>query len=93
MTKQEFIKTHREFLPADLFTTNDMLMRVAANLSDLHIEKSFFTPEQMDQKLDSIKEYIFDYMDVLRNEEKNVPKDMPGFEGTTEALNNLSIFR
>jgi hypothetical protein len=48
--------------------TNDVLMRVASNLSDLHIEKDFFTPQQMDGKLNAIKEFIFDWQSVLRTE-------------------------
>jgi len=48
--------------------TNDVLMRVASNLSDLHIEKDFFTPQQMDEKLNTIKEFIFDWQSVLRTE-------------------------
>ena len=48
--------------------TNDVLMRVASNLSDLHIEKDFFTPQQMDEKLNAIKEFIFDWRMVLRTE-------------------------
>jgi hypothetical protein len=48
--------------------TNDVLMRVASNLSDLHIEKDFFTPQQMDEKLNAIKEFIFDWQSVLRTE-------------------------
>ena len=50
--------------------TNDVLMRVASNLSDLHIEKDFFTPQQMDGKLNAIKEFIFDWQKVLRLEEQ-----------------------
>ena len=48
--------------------TNDVLMRIASNLSDLHIEKDFFTPQQMDEKLNAIKEFIFDWQSVLRTE-------------------------
>jgi hypothetical protein len=50
--------------------TNDVLMRVASNLSDLHIEKDFFTPQQMDEKLNAIKEFIFDWQSVLRTEDE-----------------------
>jgi hypothetical protein len=50
--------------------TNDVLMRVASNLSDLHIEKDFFTPQQIDAKLNALKEFIFDWQSVLRTEEQ-----------------------
>ena len=70
MTLQEFETTHNEkWTPS----TNEVLMRVASNLSDLHIEKTFFSDEQMDNKLNSLKGYIFDYMEVLRNN----PTDLP----------------
>ena len=71
MTKQEFIKTHRVLMPADLFSTNDVLMCVAANLSDYQIERQFMTDEQIDEKFNNLKRYIFDYMDVLRTEERS----------------------
>jgi hypothetical protein len=70
MTKQEFINKHGEFLTPELLSTTDVLMRIASNLSDLHIEKTFFTPEEMDEKLNSLKSYIFDYMAVVRLEEQ-----------------------
>ena len=67
MTKSEFCEKYGEWSTP---TTNDVLMRIASNLSDLHIEKTFFTPEQMDEKLNSLKRYIFDYQSVLRSEEQ-----------------------
>lgn len=51
--------------------TNDVLMSITSNLSDLHIEKDFFTPNEMDAKINSIKEFIFDWRMVLRHEERN----------------------
>ena len=62
MTLQEFQTKHDEMWTP---STRDVLMRVASNLSDLHIEKDFFTPQQMDNKLNNLKEYIFDYRKVL----------------------------
>tara|TARA_R110002050_G_scaffold193543_1_gene328546 strand:- start:1091 stop:1342 length:252 start_codon:yes stop_codon:yes gene_type:complete len=68
MNLQEFeTKHHERFTPS----TRDVLMRVASNLSDLHIEKDFFTPQQMDDKLNSLKEYIFDYRKVLELDYQN----------------------
>tara|TARA_B100000497_G_scaffold115834_1_gene139699 strand:- start:1175 stop:1549 length:375 start_codon:yes stop_codon:yes gene_type:complete len=63
MTTQEFENKYDERFGFP--DTQDMLMRVASNLSDLHIEKGYFTPEQMDNKLNNLKEYIFDYKRVL----------------------------
>lgn len=63
MTTQEFENKYDERFGFP--DTQDMLMRVASNLSDLHIEKSYFTPDQMDNKLNNLKEYIFDYKRVL----------------------------
>jgi hypothetical protein len=66
MTNQEFQTKYGERATVE---TQDVLMRIASNLSDLHIEKDFFTPEEMDKKLNAIKAYIFDYKSVLRSEE------------------------
>ena len=71
MTLKEFEDKHDERFAT---STNDVLMRVASNLSDLHIEKDIWTAEAIDNKLNSLKRYIFDYMDVLRS--TNV-KDLP----------------
>ncbi len=63
MTLEQFKSKHKEWCTP---STNEVLMRVASNLSDLHIEKDIWTGEQIDNKLNSLKGYIFDYMDVLR---------------------------
>ena len=65
MTRFEFEAKYQTWSTPN---TNDVLMRVASNLSDLHIEKDFFTPQQMDEKLNAIKEFIFDWQSVLRTE-------------------------
>ena len=67
MTKFEFEKKYQTWSTPN---TNDVLMRVASNLSDLHIEKDFFTPNEMDEKLNAIKQFIFDWKMVLRTEEQ-----------------------
>ena len=69
MTIEQFKEKHNEWGYPD---TNNVLMRIASNLSDLHIEKTFFTDEEMDQKLNALKKYIFDYQEVLRKEKENV---------------------
>lgn len=68
MNRQEFAQKHNE-RPG--FDQSDVLMRISSNLSDLHIEKEFFTPEQMDAKLNAIKVYISDYRMMTRLEEMN----------------------
>ena len=68
MTRFEFEKKYQTWSTPN---TNDVLMRVASNLSDLHIEKDFFTPNEMDEKLNTIKQFIFDWQSVLRTEERN----------------------
>ena len=48
MTTQEFENKYDERFGFP--DTQDMLMRVASNLSDLHIEKGYFTPEQIERE-------------------------------------------
>jgi len=72
ITKAEFLSKHNE---RDYVEATDVLSRIASNLSDLHIEKTFFTPEEMDQKLNNLKQYIFDYQDVLRFERNQENRD------------------
>ena len=67
MTRFEFEEKYQTWSTPN---TNDVLMRVASNLSDLHIEKELFTPNEMDAKLNAIKEFIFDWRMVLRTEEQ-----------------------
>ena len=67
MTRFEFEEKYQTWTTPN---TNDVLMRVASNLSDLHIEKEFFTPTQMDNKLNALKEFIFDWQDVIRSEKR-----------------------
>lgn len=71
MTLKQFESKHDE---RSTPTTNEVLMRVASNLSDLHIEKDIWTGVEIDKKLNSLKRYIFDYMDVLRSTPVN---DLP----------------
>jgi len=61
MTKQEFIEKYNEF---ESFDTQDVLMRIASNLSDL--QEGF----ESNDKINSLKEYIFDYKSVLKSESK-----------------------
>ncbi len=68
MTKVEFCDKHGEYLSAEMLKTTDVLMRVASNLSD--------TQEMLDRGMDvnnhlnEVKKYIFDFMTVLRREEQ-----------------------
>ena len=71
MTRAEFCEKHKEFQSADGIYTTDVLMRIAGNLSDLHLEKDFFTSEEIDIKLNNLKEYVLDFKSVLRMEERH----------------------
>lgn len=70
MTVQEFIKKHDNLQV--LFEENaqdiaiDILDITIANLSDLHFEKSFFTEKQMDNKINSLKDLLWDLQEVLK---------------------------
>ena len=68
MTRFEFEKKYQTWSTPN---TNEVLLRVASNISDLHIEKHILTPNEMDEKLNAIKEFIFDWRMVLRNEEQH----------------------
>lgn len=46
--------------------TNDVLMRIASNLSDMQMSETTDV-----EKLNLLKKYIFDYRNVLRNEQFN----------------------
>jgi hypothetical protein len=67
MTRAEFCEKHKEMYSEDLLRTNDVLMRVASNLSDTQemIERGM----DVNQHLNEVKKYIFDFMSVLRTEE------------------------
>ena len=62
MTRNEFIQKYGEM---SMFDTQDVLMRIASNLSDMHYNRA-----DMDDKLNVLKNYIFDYKNVLRSEER-----------------------
>ena len=68
MTKVEFCEKHGEYLPAEMVKANDVLMRVASNLSDTQemLERGI----DVNQQLNEVKKYLFDYMSVLRHEEQ-----------------------
>lgn len=68
MTKVEFTEKHGEFLPAELLKTTDVLMRVASNLSDT--QEMLGMGMDVNEQLNNVKRYIFDYMSVMRREEQ-----------------------
>jgi hypothetical protein len=70
MTTSEFQNKYDQ--SEDEMNNHDVLLRIQSNLSDLHIEKDFFTPEQMDAKLNSIKTFISDWKSVIRNQDNNI---------------------
>jgi hypothetical protein len=58
MTRDEFNKKYSERSYSD---TSDVLMRIASNLSDLQHDTDNFS-----DKLNLLKEYIFDYKTVIK---------------------------
>lgn len=64
MTRDEFNKKYSERSYSD---TSDVLMRIASNLSDLQHDTDNFS-----DKLNLLKEYIFDYKTVIRNEKLDI---------------------
>ena len=60
MTRDEFNKKYSERSYSD---TSDVLMRIASNLPDLQLDT-----DNLSDKLNLLKEYIFDYKTVIRNE-------------------------
>jgi hypothetical protein len=65
MTKQEFQKQYGEM---PMFDTSDVLMRIASNLSDIQLLIEWEQNQDANARLNSIKEYIFNYQDVIRHE-------------------------
>jgi hypothetical protein len=64
MTRDEFNKKYSERSYSD---TSDVLMRIASNLSDLQHDT-----DNLSDKLNLLKEYIFDYKTVIRNEKLDI---------------------
>jgi hypothetical protein len=67
MTRVEFCKKYDELFPAEMLKTNDVLMRVASNLSDC---QEMGGNMSLNEKLNNVKKYIFDFMSVIRYEER-----------------------
>ena len=76
MKKSEFCEKYNESYSSETLQTTDVLMRIASNLSDLHMEQHLFTSEQMDEKLNNLKKYIFDFDSVLRMEQLSQLKEL-----------------
>jgi hypothetical protein len=68
MTKVEFCEKYGEYLPAEMLKTTDVLMRVASNLSDT--QEMLDRGMDVNQHLNEVKKYIFDFMTVLRRQEQ-----------------------
>ena len=60
MSREEFNKKYGESSYSD---TSDVLMRISINLSDLQHNSS-----NLNDRLNVLKQYIFDYKTVVRNE-------------------------
>jgi len=68
MTKVEFCEKYGESLPAEMLKTTDVLMRVVSNLSDS--QEMLDRGMDVNNHLNEVKKYIFDFMSVLRREEQ-----------------------
>ena len=71
MTKQEFQTKYGE---RPFSETQDVLMRITSNLSDFQMHLSD-NPEMV-EKMNMLKNYIFDYKTVLRMEELDKIRQM-----------------
>ena len=66
MTKEEFATKYRSCMPHGDVDTREVLFLVASNLSDL---QHFGLTEEANEKVNAVKEFIFDYMSVIRKVE------------------------
>ena len=67
MNKEEFLKKYNHPSFTD---TQDVLMTIASNLSNLQNQGSDVWPietKDLINKLETLKEYIFDYKKVIKN--------------------------
>ena len=64
MSRDEFKEKYGQI--GDL-STEDVLMRIASNLSDLQHNTSI-----LKDRIDMLKEYIFDYKSVIKNEKLDI---------------------
>ncbi len=65
MTRKEFAVKHDEIFGEEVGDA-DVLMRIASNISDLEVDSS-----NLKSKAFYLKEYIFDYISVVRSERKS----------------------
>jgi hypothetical protein len=72
MTREEF---NKKWFERDYPDTQEVLMIIASNLSDFQHEIYFSNPDEIGKKMNTLKEYIFDYKTVLRKEELESQKN------------------
>ncbi len=72
VTLQDFKNKYSSFDTIQYGQSIDVAYKVlgllAANLSDLHIEKNISSNQDIDNRLNSLKELIFDFQDVIQKE-------------------------
>ena len=73
MTREEF---NKKWFERDYPDTQEVLMIIASNLSDFQHEIYFSNPDEIEKKMNTLKEYIFDYKTVLRKEELESQKEV-----------------
>jgi hypothetical protein len=64
MSRDEFKEKYSQIGDS---STEDVLMRIASNLSDLQHNTSI-----LKDRIDMLKEYIFDYKSVIKNEKLDI---------------------
>ena len=69
MNISEFIKKYGETNSVDTIEVNDILWRVSSNLSDLKMEQQFKSTEEINEKIDALREYLSDFRSVMKTQE------------------------
>ena len=68
MNISEFISKHNETHSADTIEVNDILFRLSSNLSDLKFEQEFKSTEEVNEKIDALREYLSDFRSVMKTQ-------------------------
>ena len=71
MTRKEFGEKYYDIIIGEDVCTSEVLMRIASNLSDMQVVNSMFSQNKdLDDMMNKLKKYIFDYMDVEKSERR-----------------------
>lgn len=68
MNITEFINKYDEKHSVDTIEANDILFRISSNLSDLKFEQEFKPTEEVNEKIDALREYLFDFRQVMKTQ-------------------------